>query len=322
MTQFSSQYFAEIAETAIAQLEYPEEAKGLYEPIRYALESGGKRLRPALVMATYAALSGRPPEEAISQALAVEMFHNFTLLHDDVMDHADMRRGRPTVHRAYGNSAAILSGDTMLTMSSELLRKCPDDKLRDLAETFDKTAMGVYQGQQLDMEFENRMDVTVREYLRMIELKTSVLLAGACEIGAILAGADRETREALYRYGLYLGIAFQLRDDWLDTYGDPLVFGKEIGGDIVNGKKTWLLINALSESDGELEGILNEDLEPQERITQVRRLYDSLSLGDKCDRLACQYSEKAIEALAPVNMPSEARRFFKDLAQSAAKREK
>lgn len=317
---YSVDYFSAIVESAIAGIEYPVTAHRLFEPIKYTLESGGKRLRPVLLMSVFAALSRRDASEAVNQALAVEMFHNFTLLHDDVMDNADLRRGRPTVHRRWNENAAILSGDTMLTMASQLLARCPDEKLPELLRVFNDTAIGVYQGQQLDMEFERRNDVTVAEYLEMIKLKTSVLLAGACELGAVMAGASAEDREHLYNYGLALGIAFQLRDDWLDTYGDPAIFGKEIGGDIINRKKTWLLITGLAESDGELAAILDEDLEPGERVEQVRRLFDSLDLSDRLGKLAAEYSAKAVDELSGVGMDNDARKFFESLAVKAATR--
>ena len=215
--QYSVDYFSAIVESAMTAIEYPSTARRLFEPIKYTLESGGKRLRPVLLLSVFSALSRREPSEAINQALAVEMFHNFTLLHDDVMDNADLRRGRPTVHRRWNENAAILSGDTMLTMASQLLAMCPPEKLPELCRVFNDTAIGVYQGQQLDMEFERRNDVSVSEYLEMIKLKTSVLLAGACALGAVMAGASEADRTHLYNYGLALGIAFQLRDDWLDT---------------------------------------------------------------------------------------------------------
>ena len=318
--QYSVDYFSAIVESAMAAIEYPSTARRLFEPIKYTLESGGKRLRPVLLLSVFSALSRREPSEAINQALAVEMFHNFTLLHDDVMDNADLRRGRPTVHRRWNENAAILSGDTMLTMASQLLAMCPPEKLPELCRVFNDTAIGVYQGQQLDMEFERRNDVSVSEYLEMIKLKTSVLLAGACALGAVMAGASEADRTHLYNYGLALGIAFQLRDDWLDTYGDPAIFGKEIGGDIINRKKTLLLITGLEESDGELAAIMEEDLVPNERVEQVRRLFDSLGLSERLGRLAAEYSAKAVEELAKVEMDNDARKFFESLAVKAATR--
>lgn len=318
--EYSIDYFSAAVETALQNLTFPAVAPKLFEPVRYTLESGGKRLRPVLLLAVYTALSRRDISEAMNQALGIEIFHNFTLLHDDVMDNADLRRGRPTVHRRWNQSTAILSGDAMLTYASMLIGACPADRLAAVNACFNETAMGVYEGQQFDMEFERRNNVTVAEYIDMIRLKTSVLLAGACAIGAIMADADAETRRRLYDYGVALGIAFQLRDDWLDTYGDPAVFGKEIGGDIVNRKKTWLLITALEESDGELTDILREDLSDHELIAQVRRVYDRLNLSIRCCELAESYSQKAVEALGGVEMDADARRFFTGLAQKASTR--
>ncbi len=318
--EYSIDRFAAMTESAIAALKYPATAPGLYEPIKYALASGGKRLRPALCLAVYAALSHRDPAEVINQALAVEMFHNFTLLHDDVMDCADIRRGRPTVHRRWGENAAILSGDAMLTMAYGLLTDNAGDKFPALFEEFNRTAMEVYQGQQLDMEFENRSDVTVAEYIEMIKLKTSVLLGCACRLGAIAAGAEASVCDSFYAYGVAMGLAFQLRDDWLDTFGDPAIFGKEIGGDIINKKKTWLLINAMAEMPDELPAILAEDLEDREKIRQVTAAYRSLHLDHRCSELANRYSADAITALGNVALDKDALAFFTALAESAATR--
>lgn len=318
--EYTLNYFAGLAEDAVARLQYPSVAPGLYVPICYALESGGKRLRPALCLAVYAALSGKEPEQVISQAVAVEMFHNFTLLHDDVMDNADIRRGRPTVHRKWGQDAAILSGDAMLTMAYGLLADGAGERFAAVFEVFNRTAMEVYQGQQLDMEFEDRLDVSVGEYLEMIRLKTSVLLGCACRIGAMMAGAAEDVADRFYAYGIALGMAFQLRDDWLDTFGDSAVFGKEIGGDIVNNKKTWLLINALVEDRDNLEAVLGEDLEPAEKIAQVTRIYNRLNLGERCRDLALKYSEEACNAIAGLDIDVSARKLFVELARGASTR--
>lgn len=315
--QFNTDYFAHIVEEAIKNLSYPTVAPKLYEPIRYTLEGGGKRLRPMLTLATFAALSHRDPQEAVDQALAVELFHNFTLLHDDVMDNADLRRGRPTVHRKWSVPVAILSGDAMLTMASQQLAKGAGDLLEPLNECFNTTAMEVYQGQQLDMEFESRDNVTVDEYNFMIGLKTSVLLGCACRLGAIMARASEAEAKAMYDYGYALGMAFQLRDDWLDTFGDAALFGKEIGGDIVNRKKTWLLITALGLEPEELPAILAEDLDDQELISQVKAVYDRHHLGDRCRELAQSYSRTASAILDTVDIDVDARRFFASLAERA-----
>ncbi len=318
--EFTTEYFGSLVEQALENIDYPTTAPKLFDPIKYTLSGGGKRLRPSLLLAAFSALSHKNPQEAMNQALGIEMFHNFTLLHDDVMDKADIRRGRPTVHRRWNENAAILSGDAMLTMSCQLIACCAGDKLQDLLSIFNTTAMEVYEGQQLDMEFERRNDVAVSEYLEMIRLKTSVLLACSCAIGALMAGAGRDVVKAFYDYGINLGLAFQLRDDWLDTYGDPAIFGKEIGGDIVNRKKTWLLINGLSEAGEELGGIISENLDDRELIAQVVRVYDRLNLGERCCLLAERFSKTAIDALENVELNHNAREFFIQLALKAANR--
>ena len=317
---YTLEHFSELINEAVSSIQYPSATPGLFAPVRYTLETGGKRIRPMLTLAVYEALSHRPASEAINQAIAIELFHNFTLLHDDVMDNADLRRGRPTVHKRWGSITAILSGDAMLTLSSMYLSKCPSDKLADLNECFNSTAMLVYEGQQLDMEFEERMDVPVKEYMEMIRLKTSVLLAGACSLGAIMAGASTEVCAAFYAYGEALGLAFQMRDEWLDTFGDPVVFGKEIGGDIRNRKKTWLLINALNEAQDELPEILREDLEDEELISQVKAVYLRLKLDERCNAAAKAYSERAIAHLSGLNIDNGARVFFENLAREASTR--
>lgn len=317
---YSLEHYSELINDAIRDIKYPDVAEDLFKPIKYTLESGGKRLRPMLVLAVYEALSHRPATDAINQAVAIELFHNFTLLHDDVMDKADLRRGRPTVHTRWGDNAAILSGDAMLTMASMYLAECPSDKLADLNRCFNETAMLVYEGQQLDMDFERRQQVPEHEYMEMIRLKTSVLLAGACRLGAIMAGASEDVCNAFYAYGEKLGLAFQMRDDWLDTFGDPVVFGKEIGGDIRNRKKTWLLITAINEAPEEVPAILEEDLEDLELISQIRNVYLRLKLDAKCDKVARSYSLEAIEQLSKVEIDNDALIFFKNLALEASAR--
>ena len=308
-----------LIEDAIAGLSYDEGPQGLFAPVRYTLEGGGKRLRPLLLLSTCEALGG-DPDKAISQAVGLEMFHNFTLLHDDVMDNAEVRRGRPTVHRRWNPSVAILSGDAMLTMATELVCKDSGAHLREVLDLFNRTAMEVYGGQQLDMEFENRRDVSVKEYVEMIRLKTSVLLACACKLGAIMAGASEKDADAMYSYGEKLGLAFQLQDDNLDTYGDPALFGKEIGGDIINEKKTWLWINAAQRAPRELQHILDKKLTDYLKIQEVRSLYDSLGLKEEAASLIKSYAEQAVEALAGVNMAPDSREFFTSLAMRSATR--
>jgi len=304
---------------AILHLPLPAEPAGLYDPVRYALEGGGKRLRPVLAIICCHAAGGTDGD-VINQALGIEMFHNFTLLHDDVMDRADVRRGRPTVHRRWNESTAILSGDAMLTLAGELVAKAPDHLLRQALELFNRTAMDVYEGQQYDMDFEHRDDVTPEEYIDMIRLKTSVLLGGACAMGALMGGADHRMRNCLYDYGVRLGLAFQLQDDLLDTYGDPIVFGKEIGGDIRNDKKTWLLITAIKEAPDQIRAIRERHLSSDDKIDSVRAVYDSLDLRRRCDELVKKYSQEAIATLDGLSMPSGPREALVKLARDCARR--
>lgn len=310
---FTIDYFSEIIEAAIADLKLPADPAGLYDPIRYTLDGGGKRLRPVLLLASARAF-GVKASTVISQALGIEMFHNFTLLHDDVMDNADVRRGRPTVHRRWNSSTAILSGDAMLTLATRLIADCNAGKLRDVLDLFNTTAMEIYEGQQYDMDFESQTDVSVDRYLEMIRLKTSVLLACACRMGAMLAGADEQSCAALYRYGELLGLAFQLQDDYLDTYGDPALFGKEIGGDIINEKKTWLWINAMNECRGEMTRILDRKLTDYLKIKEIKAVYDSIGLPERSSELIKHYVEQAVEALDNARITPEAREFFVKLA--------
>lgn len=315
----SSEKFSDIIADAIASIEYPRSPRGLYEPIAYTLESGGKRLRPQFVLSVCDAL-GSDVGRAVNAALGIEIFHNFTLLHDDVMDSADLRRGRLTVHKRWNDNTAILSGDAMLTLASVFISRSPAEVMPAVLDLFNKTAMEVYEGQQLDMDYEKRKDVTVAEYMEMIRLKTSVLLGCACKTGALIAQADDLTADAFYNYGINLGLAFQLRDDLLDTYGDPLIFGKQIGGDIVNEKKTWLLINALTENREELCDILAEDLDDEERIRQVRDVYDRLKLSDRCSKLIEQYARKAVDSLSGITLEAEARAYFEKIARDLTNR--
>ncbi len=310
-----------IIEQNLQELNYPKHPAGLYKPIAYTFEGGGKRLRPTLVLAACEAF-GVEADTALNQALAVEMFHNFTLLHDDVMDCADMRRGRPTVHVRWDERTAILSGDAMLTLSNILVRRgCQPDKAVKVANLLDRTAMEVYEGQQMDMDFESRTDVTVDDYMEMIRLKTSVLLGCACRMGAIMADADSESADALYNYGVDLGLAFQLQDDWLDTYGDPIVFGKGIGGDILNDKKTWLSITARAQ---DTSGVMTRKFalpgEDNEKIQLIREVYDSLRLGDKCHELIDKYIDSAITHLEKANITPAAKEFFISIAEESRTR--
>lgn len=303
----------------IGSIAYPDTPDSLFEPVRYMLQGGGKRIRPVLTLASCAALGGAY-SDAINQALGIEMFHNFTLLHDDVMDNSDTRHGRPTVHRRWDESTAILSGDAMLTMASQLIMRCAGVHTEEALGIFNSVAMDVYRGQQYDMDFEARTNVSIGEYLEMIRLKTGVLIGGACRIGALMADADKEACDAMYAYGEALGLAFQLQDDYLDTYGNPEVFGKPIGGDIINGKKTWLLLSAMEGDPDAVSQAMSYG--GQQRIDAVKEVYSRLSLPQRCRELIDGYTTRAIGAVMGVAMDSSSRAVFIDLAHKAAVRDK
>lgn len=306
----------------LASINYPSAPAGLYDPIKYTLQGGGKRLRPVLTLAVGAAY-GLELDSLLPQALGIELFHNFTLLHDDVMDNADSRRGRPTVHLKWNDSTAILSGDAMLTMSSAYIcdLAVPGD-VNAVLSLFNKTAMEIYEGQQFDMDFESSDDVTLDQYMNMIRLKTSVLLGCACEMGAIIARASEQDRRNLYNFGVKLGLAFQLQDDYLDTYGDQAVFGKKIGGDILNEKKTWLLISALESDKGDyVRSLLGNRVGGEEKIRRVRAVYDELHLPEKCRELISAYISEAIAEIDNLAIDGESKQFFIELARKSAVRD-
>ncbi len=314
--------YLQIVTDAISNLRLPGHPSGLYDPIRYTLNCGGKRLRPVLALAACEAF-GKEAMTAIHQAIAIEMFHNFTLLHDDVMDKAEVRRGRPTVHVKWNEETAILSGDAMLTTANMLLAVKCGERLPQALELFNGTAMNIYEGQQYDMVFESRTDVTVEEYMEMIRLKTSVLLGCACGMGALMADAPFETQVRFFDFGVNLGLAFQLQDDYLDTYGDPETFGKSIGGDILNDKKTWLLIMAMNEDkSGRIKSMLGTTDDPESKIKAVRSIYDELDLPQRIHELISAYIDTAIKCLDHLELAPEARSFFMDLALKSATRNK
>ena len=284
----------------IGQLDWSKEPKGLYEPIAYTLASGGKRLRPTLALIA-AALFGGNEEEVLPAALALEVFHNFTLLHDDVMDRADVRRGRPTVHVKWDDNTAILSGDQMLIEAYKLLSDVPADKLPQVLRWFNEMATGICEGQQYDVDFEHMDTVRIEDYMKMIALKTSVLLANALRIGGYIAGADADQTDALYQYGLHIGLAFQIQDDILDVYGDPKTFGKAIGGDICCNKKTLLLLTALDKADAESRAELEQWLAVSDRnaakIAAVTELYNRLGVREAAERVMEEHTAVALEQL-------------------------
>lgn len=316
--------YSSLIEQEIRNTNYPDGALApLYEPIAYGMSAGGKRLRPALALMTADAF-GQNAEEALPQALGLELFHNFTLLHDDVMDNSDTRRGRPSVYAKWGVNAAILSGDTMLTLATQQMMRCADSKLRRVLDIFNAMAIKVYEGQQLDMDFENRDDVTPDEYIRMIQDKTGALLAASAQIGALIGGASDEDAEAMYQYGMMLGVAFQIQDDWLDVYGDPATFGKPVGGDINNNKKTLLMLTALSGDSAESRALREAIKMPAgaTKVATVTRLYDKMNISELCRKEINKYSSAAMAALKNVKMPEENKLPYKELLNKLSGRKK
>lgn len=282
-------------EAALAAIPYPQQPEGLYEPIRYVLSMGGKRLRPTLTLMAYA-LYKEDTERALPTAIGLETYHNHTLLHDDLMDKADMRRGKPTVHKKWDENTAILSGDTMLIMAFQHILRTDCHRLPEVLNLAARTMQEICEGQQYDMNFESRSDVREEEYIEMIRLKTSVLLACALKAGALIADAPKEDCELLYQFGEKIGLAFQLQDDYLDCYGDPAVFGKQIGGDICCAKKTFMLINAFNRANdaqkAELNRLLNNVDEREEKVAGVLALYDELEIPALCrERMETLYAE-------------------------------
>ncbi|NBC82549.1 MAG: polyprenyl synthetase family protein [Bacteroidetes bacterium] len=298
--------------------------KELYEPLHYTFQNGGKRLRPALTLLSCNIFSDQV-DMALPAALAIEVFHNFTLLHDDVMDKADIRRGKPTIHKKWNENVAILSGDVMMIKAYDLLLETDEKVLPEILKVFNETATQICEGQQLDMNFESRTDVTIQEYLRMIELKTSVLLACAMKIGGIIGGAGTNDSHKLYEFGRKLGMSFQLQDDLLDTYSDPHKFGKRIGGDIVANKKTFLLLSALEKADknkkNQLLHLLNSNDDEQEKIEQVKNIFDDLGIKEITQQKIMLFFNEAVAAFESLEVSKNDKTELLDLAHQMVKRD-
>jgi len=310
---------------ALDNLQYDRKPFSLYEPIKYVLAIGGKRVRPVLMLLAYN-LYKDDPLRIMTQAIGLETYHNFTLLHDDLMDNADMRRGHATVHKKWDANRAILSGDTMLLQAFERIEACEVDKVKDVFNTFLITTYEIGEGQQFDVEFETRNDVKEEDYIEMIRLKTSVLLACAVKIGAILAGASKEDQENLYKFGEKIGLAFQLQDDLLDVYGNPKVFGKNIGGDIMSNKKTYMLINALNRSNEEQRKELQKWIDAknpdrQEKVSAVTRIYDEIGIRQLCEKKMDEYYNEALQYLAKINVDEDRKTELKAYAAEMMKRQ-
>lgn len=301
--------YQEILEEQIKNLHLPKAPKNLYDPLRYFMTIGGKRTRPTLTLLG-CQLFGSPGIKAMNAALAVELFHNFTLIHDDIMDEAPLRRGKATVHEKWNTNIGILSGDVLFVEAYKFLAKNDISVLTGLIEVFSRTAVEVCEGQQMDMDFETRDDVQIEEYIEMIRLKTSVLLGAALEMGAIVADASTQDKKHLYNFGLNVGIAFQLQDDYLDLYADPKKFGKQVGGDIITNKKTFLLLKAkelANPSQAEkLKAILTES-NNELKVESARTLFSEIGVDQLAKDLMYDYYRKAKKEMAAIQVPEDSK---------------
>lgn len=323
---YTIEQLREIIKEEFDKEEYVEQPYSLFEPIRYILTDGGKRLRPVLTLMAYN-LYRDDIEKALKSAVGIEIFHNYTLLHDDVMDDAELRRGRLTVHKKWNSNVAILSGDAAAITAYKYIEHCEDQYLRRVIDGFNQVAMDVCKGQQYDMEFETRNNVNEEEYIHMIYLKTSVLIAGSLRHGALIAGAPEHEYNALYDFGGYLGLVFQLQDDYLDVYGDVAEFGKKIGGDIIENKKTYLLIKAFELAGEQDKALLRswidrKEADPEEKIRAVTAIYDRLGVAVEIMKVIDSYLEKSREALQKVNAPEERKRGFYEMIEFIGNRKK
>ena len=323
---YTSNELLNIVNEYLNSLPYNRKPSSLYEPIKYVLDLGGKRIRPILMMLSYN-LYKENPKTILSSACALETYHNYTLLHDDLMDEAPLRRGQQTVHTKWNNNQAILSGDSMLVLAYERLAQVDTKHLQAVLNLFTETALQIGEGQQYDMEFEHRNDVTVDEYIEMIRLKTSVLLACATKMGALLADASAEDAENLYKFGEQIGLAFQLQDDYLDVYGDSKVFGKKIGGDITSNKKTYMLITAFNRANdkqrAELEEWINKTaFDTEEKIAAVTRLYNEIGVDKLAKEKMDYYYEQGKQYLQAVKLPEEQKKELLAYAADMMSRQK
>lgn len=320
----SIEQLQDLVNKAINNTQYTEKPAELYEPISYLMQLGGKRMRPVLVLVS-TELFGGQVSKALDAAIGIEIFHNFTLMHDDIMDKAPIRRGKPTVHIKWNESAAILSGDVMFVEAYKLMIKVDDSILRDVLAIFSETASGVCQGQQSDMNFESREDVSLAEYLEMIRQKTAVLLAGSMQIGALIGGASKDQAKLLYEFGENLGLAFQLQDDILDVYGDPEKFGKQVGGDILSNKKTFMLIKAKELATGKIADELNHWLDrndnPSAKVASITNIYNQLKVRDLAEDVMQDYVQKALYALDKIEVESSKKALLKGFAEQLLIRE-
>lgn len=322
-------HIAEAINTLFSSLKFTAEPTGLYDPLRYMMDIGGKRIRPRLCLTAYSLYKDEFSEEILSPAAALEVFHSFTLIHDDIMDKAPVRRGVPTVYKKWNENTAILSGDVMSIESYKMLAKAPVEKLHQALELFSTTAAQVCEGQQYDMDFEDMESVPMSDYLKMIGLKTAVLIACSAKMGALIAGASEHECDLLYRFGYDLGLAFQIADDWLDTYGDVKVFGKAIGGDIINNKKTWLLTKAFEKAEqrrGELleamQMPVGDDSQKAVKVAAVTKIYEDLGIGEDAKQEIIRLHNQALGYVSQLGLAPEAESLLRSYAATLIGRNK
>ncbi len=331
---YTLEQLSDLVGGAVAQLQFPKEPSNLYAPLSYMLSIGGKRLRPLMCLAAYTLFAEREEEideKILAPAMALEVFHSFTLIHDDIMDKADIRRGVPTVYKKWDSNIAILSGDAMSIEAYKLIAKAPAERLPAVLELFSRTASQVCEGQQYDMDFEEMERISMEEYIKMIGLKTAVLLACSAKIGAIIGGADERNANLIYDFGYKLGLAFQIQDDYLDTFGNSATFGKNIGGDITNNKKTWLLIESLNrlrkrgfeEDLKEMYSLLGLGAGfAQEKISGISALYERSGAREEAERVITHYYKEAMKAIEEIDIPDERKGPMMLLAEKMVKRNK
>lgn len=324
---YTLQELKEIVTKGLSALDFNREPSDLYNPLGYMISIGGKRLRPVTCLMTYNLFSDRIEKPVLYPAMALEVFHGFTLIHDDIMDKADIRRGQPTVHKKWNNNIAILSGDVMSIMAYELLASCPAEKLSEVLALFSKTAAQVCEGQQYDMNFEHLPFITMDDYLSMIGLKTAVLIACSAKMGALIAGADTKIANALYDFAYTLGIAFQIQDDYFDTFGQSNIFGKNIGGDIMNNKKTWLLVetfrrtnNAQKERLAQLMAMTEENA--AEKIEGMQQLYIEAGIKQAAEEAIAEYHKKALAIIEQLDLTATQKEHLEAYANYLVNRNK
>ncbi len=323
---YSIQELEKIIAKNFEEISFDNDPVNLYRPINYILSIGGKRVRPILTLMATDLFDG-DINKAVKAAMAIEIFHNFSLLHDDLMDKSDTRRGNPTVHKKWNNNIAILSGDAMLIESYKYIAQVPDSLLPEILNVFSNMAMDVCKGQQLDMDYENQENVSEAQYLEMIRLKTAVLIASALKIGAIMSGAKASDADLLYNYGINIGLAFQLKDDILDVYGNQDTFGKKIGEDIINNKKTFLLLKALETSNPEQrkeleKWIAKTEFDEVEKFEAVKKIYEELDIKTISESMVEKYYQSALECLSSIDVCDERKKELYLFAENLNKREK